>query len=334
MPGMPYHLEKGPWLSILEDYLNADVGRTTDLLGQLRSARQDRMSLADLPFLTSPALDGDPDYPTLADRKAHLQNDWFGSADGNTPDFVAEVLAMLSSKGSAPRRPASSDADEMQRFAADVVEAEDPGLGAWPTTGFWYQYHGDAEGIVRESLIRSIEVSLALDHDAEVPASGPERFLPIELFWKCPQRWFEGWVTWRWDPTHAFGQVTTMLATPGSGKPVLEAPLAGLAATQPVSSRVDTDGRAPIGPGVADPSDNVGQAPKGMWLLTQREHAQLLAPRTSTGGRAGAWMVPPFGPTYVGCGPIICVQPSEADGGVKPFGRPYVSSDSSASTTS
>ena len=328
MPGMPYHLEKGPWLSILEDYLNADVSRTIDLLDQLREARQDRRSLADLPFLLTPALEGDPDYPTLADRKAHLQTDWFGSADGCTPDFVTEVLGMLSSAtGAGVRPPADDDAAEMQRFAADVVDAEDPGLGAWPTTGFWYQYHGDVEGIVRETLIRSIEVSLALDHDAEVPDSGPTRFLPVELFWKCPQRWFEGWVTWRWDPTHAFGQVTTMFATPGSGKPLLEAPLAGADATQPITSRVEVDGQVPVGPGVAEPSGNPGQAPKGMWLLTQREHAQLLSPRTSLGAPAGAWMVPPFGPTYVGCGPVICVQPSEADGGVKPFGRPWVHGD-------
>lgn len=333
MPGMPYHLEKGPWLSILEDYLNADVDRTIGFLGQLRAVRAEAASLADLPFLTTSALHGDPDYPSHEERKAHLQDDWFGSTDGNPPDFASEVLDRLTATGLPPGlsdRRQDGDAATMQAFAAAIVEAEDPGLGAWPTTGFWYQYFGDVEGIVRETLIRSIEVSLGLDHDAEVPQDGPPRVLPVELFWKCPQRWFEGWITWRWDPARGIGQVTSIFATPGSGKPVLEAPLIPTAATEPVTSRVDVSGAAPVGPGAATPERNAGQAPKGMWLVTQREHAQLPSPRTSIGGRSGEWMIPPFGPTYVGCGPIVCVQPTEADGGVKPFGRPFVDSDSLA----
>ena len=39
MPGMPYHLEKGPWLSILEDYLNADAYRLIEALRHFRNSR-------------------------------------------------------------------------------------------------------------------------------------------------------------------------------------------------------------------------------------------------------------------------------------------------------
>ena len=38
-----------------------------------------------------------------------------------------------------------------------------------PRTGFWHNWYGDAEGIVRETYIRAIEVSLGIPH--EVPAS-------------------------------------------------------------------------------------------------------------------------------------------------------------------
>ena len=336
MPGMPYHLEKGPWLSILEDYLNADIQRRIDALAEMRATR-DEGSLADLSFMRTPALEGDPDYPTFDDRRDHLQRDWFGSADGSPPDFVRQAFAGLDDEPSADVVEAvtgagiDGTAQSLADFAARLTDDDRIALDAWPTTGFWFQYHGDVESIVRESLIRAIEVSLGLDHDEEVGRTAA-RELPIELFWKCPQRWFEGWLTWRWDPHHRTGQVTVMLATPGSGKPVLEAPEMGVDATRPDSSRVDGVGDAPTGPGPTSTADPL-QSPKGMWVISHADHVQLSAPPDDRPSPSGSWVIPPFGPTYVGVGPVICVQPDERDGGVRPFGRPYVDPDVSTSTS-
>src|SRR5690606_37854530 len=120
-----------------------------------------------------------------------------------------------------------------------------------------------------------IEVSLGIDHGADIPAGEPDRTLPIELYWKCPQRWFEGWITWRWDASHGTGQVTALIATPGSGKPVLENPEMGQDAVQATSSRVEQAGDPPTSPAPCDPERNAGQSAKGMWVVTHAEHLQL-----------------------------------------------------------
>jgi hypothetical protein len=330
MPGMPYHLEKGPWLTVLEDYLNGQPGRSVDALQQLRQSQATGSPLADLAWLASPALDGDPDYETLEKRRLHLTTDWFGTDDGRPHSFVDAVWHRLSptvqrsleTAHAVP--PAFPDrAEEIVRFAEAAVDATSGHLPEWPATGFWFQYHGDVEGVVREMLIRAIEASLGLDHGHEPPADGPDRVLPIELFWKCPQRWFEGWVSWRWDAQYGTGQVTAMLATPGSGKPILENLELGDGAIRAESTRANANGPVPQGPGPSDPARNGGQSAKGMWVISHREHAQLPMRPADAGTPSGQWLIPEFGPAYVGVGPIVCVQPSEADGGVKPFGRPY-----------
>lgn len=345
MVGMPYHLEKGPWLSVLEDYLNGEEGRSLSFLYQLRANREEGARLADLPFLATPALnepveqgrERSDDAILVDERRAHLHNDWFGG-DDNRAGFVnatlnrlaeqgPEVRQLLEERNQIPEDPSTSAA--VSEFASAVIAAveETPTarLSAWPATGFWFQYHGDVETILRETLIRTIEVSLGLGHEEE-PKGQPDRRLPIELFWKCPQRWFEGWISWRWDRAHGIGQVTSILSTPGSGKPILDNPTKGKDATQPTGSTFppskDTPLDGPVGPG----PNHAGaeQYPKGMWVISHIEHAQV--PTTPNDGAtpSGQWAPPSFGPTCVGVGPVVCVQPSEEDGGVNPFGHAYI----------
>ena len=226
MPGMPYHLEKGGWLSVLEDYLNGAPGRSEAILALLKDPS---IRVSDTGFLQSPSLDKDPDYETVTKRVGHLRRDWFGyTGEEYIPDtpqvaFLDQVQSRLDSEdlgeiefsGSFPTD--ECDWETIHDYLAWIAPYAH-GLRNWPVTGFWVQYFGNVEEIVRQTLIRTIEVSLGLQHGEDVPSGGPRRVLPIELFWKCPQRWFEGWVTWRWDETHGTGQVTTMFATPGVGQ--------------------------------------------------------------------------------------------------------------------
>lgn len=330
MAGMPYHLEKGPWCTVLEDYLNAKPGRSSDMLRELRRIRNDGSSVVELDFMETPALSGDPDHPTVADRRSHLGNDWFGHA-GNGQDFFAATLGLLSPELRAELRAnpavpdAPSTAQEVVTFATAVARqvetTTDATLDGWPTTGFWYQYFGDVEAIFRESLIRAIEVSLGLEHDEPIPAQ-PVHQLPIEVFWKCPQRWFEGWVSWRWDREHRTGQVMLMFATPGSGKPILQHPMLGEDAVLDPTLASENALESPVGPGPG--AEATPHTAKGLWVICHREHAKLPSTPDDNGTPSGQWSVPPFGPTYVGVGDIVCVQPSERDGGVKPFGRPFI----------
>ncbi len=330
MPGMPYHLEKGAWLSVLEDYLNGDPSRTATVLALLRD--QD-LPVTDTGFLESPALDGDPEYRTADARQEHLQRDWFGwPADGTAwptrPTFAEEVLALLPDAARPALAATAPGVDatvpEMRAWTSAVAPLVGADFDGWPATGFWHQYFGDVEGIVRETLIRALEVSLGLDHGQELPADGPVRRLPIELFWKCPQSWFEGWVTWRYDRSEGTGQVTVLFTTPGSGKPILEAALEGEGAFEPRTSTTPKTGPGPAGPAPSDPTINADQAAKGMWVVTHRQNLQLPVLPSAGGLPSGQWLVPPFGPAYVGVGPVVCVQPSEPDGGAAALGRIYV----------
>jgi hypothetical protein len=256
---MPYHLEKGPVLSVLEDLLGGTTAQLGALLGRLRDPNVD---LAEVGGLDSTTLDVPP-YPTKASRVAHIERDWFGFTPGTQ------------------QQPAFS-------------------LGANRTTGKWESYYGDVAGIVRETMIRAIEVALGLDHDDPPPGT---RHWPIELFWKCPNPWFEGWVTWRHRPGHAKrGQVTVVLATPGNGAVVLDDPRAGRAA-------------------VVNPASPRGN--QGMWIITHAGHDRHVVP-TTTATPPGIVPLPTLGALFVGRPGITTVAPSLIDGGADPVGLPYV----------
>jgi len=328
MPGMPYHLEKGAWLSVVEDYLNGDALRALDALDELRS----NTPIGAMNWIGTAALNGDPDYPDTVRRREHLEEDWLGylpvdgQADRNPPGSFYDELTRLSGPeaidnawlhtgyaehDTAPQR--------LQRLAGHLLADDHIGPYHWPNTGFWFQYFGDVEGIVRRTFIATIEAAFGIEHDA--PRSTATRHLPIELYWKCPQRWFEGWITWRWDDQALNGQVTTLFCTPGSGKPLLENPMLGHDAV--FDPTLLATGEQQQTPGPQPAPTGAQQAAKGMWVVSQEAHAQLPSLLGSEPSELGAWTVPAFGPTYVGVGDVVCVCPSEADGGVRPFGREW-----------
>ena len=259
MPGMPYHLEKGPVLSVLEDVLRGPTAQVENILTRLRDPA---VPLAEVGGLDSTTLNAPP-YPTTADRVAHIEKDWFGYVVGTQQQ--------------APFNPLTN-----------------------PTTGFWENYWGDVAGIVRETLTRAVEVALGLDHDAEPPGT---RHWPIELFWKCPNPWFEGWVTWRHEPAQpASGQVTVILATPGNGAVVLDDP---------------RQGRTPsVGP--VAPTGN-----QGMWVVTHAGHRPYVVLTTVTTA-PGHIPIPTLGTLFAGLTPVVTVAPSFIDGGASPNGLAYV----------
>jgi hypothetical protein len=196
MPGsMPFHLEKGPYLSVLESFCNDDRDRLVAALVSLRDPSQPVPEIGRL--LESSAITSGP-YTTGA-LQTHLYQDWFGFEPkaGGTWATVQEPF----------------DASDNR------------------TTGYWGDYYGNVEGIFRETLRRAAEVALGIDHDTTVDrASGAvngSRHWPIEFFWKCGQPWWEGWVTWRHDRKSGAGQVTVVLATPSTPDDVLTDPTSG-----------------------------------------------------------------------------------------------------------
>ena len=158
MPGsMPYSLEKGPYLSVIEDYVN---GTGIERSRRWRSSATATRSTSSTPSTRSRSTPGRTAPTQLRD---HFKRDWLGYK----PDGQGGWL---------PPPP------------FDEVTS--------PTTGFWQAWHGDCEGVLRLTLIRALEVSLGIPHTQAAAANATQHW-PIELFWRCPIPWFEGWVTWR-----------------------------------------------------------------------------------------------------------------------------------------
>lgn len=264
MSGMPYHLEKGPILSVLEAFANQDYKRLAAAVDALRAG----VALVDVGVVNSTTLQGGP-HPTVAALVDHINRHWLG---------------MTRQGGSwVPQPP---------------FDPQHP-----TTTGHWQHYHGPVEAILRETFIRAAEVSIGIDHGAPVPRH-PRRQWPVEFFWKCPQPWFEGWVTWR-RSSGACGQVTVVLATPADTGVVLDSPVNGRDCTvNPVST---DDGKG-------------ATASQGMWVVTATKHLQASVPSTAPGA-LGQWALPAA--IWHGTGPVVTVAPAEKDGGVAPHGRPY-----------
>jgi hypothetical protein len=330
MPGpMPYHLEKGPWIMVLESFLNGTL-YPTGATGQsslqqaarpsLQERQEHKLRLLDEltavgweAFLAPAVLDRDRQYPTFDERQRHIEQHWFGATDGaRQPPFRAWLEAELGREVTSPDVELPGDDDAILALLAEPGVLEGIQRSDWPQTGFWQQYYGNVEAIMMETIRRALVVSLGLDGERQ-----PTRDLPIEIFWKCPQRWFETWVTWRIrEDASDVGQVTVIIATPGAGTPVLERYGAGrLARTDPdldVVERIQVPSPAPI----EQLAPGEGVKLRGMWAVTHEHNLLLPALRPTRPRPTGDWIFPDFGPSYAGVGPVIIVSPSIIDGGV------------------
>jgi hypothetical protein len=273
MPGgMPYQLEKGPYFAVAETMLDfgSSAQQRLALLAQMRAGTDPDQ----LPTLDSTNLDVGP-LNTFDKRRDHMDTHWFGKS---RPNSAARWT---------PQPPLNPNNPK--------------------PTGFWHNWYGDADGIVAQTFIRAVEVSLGLQHPG---GNAPTRCWPIEIFWRCPAPWFEGWVTWRGEPDGS-GHVTVHLHTPSHDDSVL---LLGPRRGAPDNLKHDY-------------KDNPlsSTMDRGMWVITHEQQEPLpyyAATNPSPPGQP--WQLPTFGPFYYSHGEIVCVQPNEPDGGVRNQGRPYM----------
>jgi hypothetical protein len=200
---MPYAMETGPYLSMFEDFVNADRTQAVDALLTLRDPEHLVTDIfSDHPF--TPLTDGPKDRRTVEKLTAYINKNWFGLIeDPHQPGRYSQ-----------PARPRHN-----------LVPRN------WP----WDYWWGDVQAIVRATLIRALEVSLGVGHDTE-PAPRSRQHWPISLRAVCGLRWWEGWVRWRklarggyvdvvfLTPSHAHAVEPTLLrpspekqANPGTG---------------------------------------------------------------------------------------------------------------------
>src|SRR5918993_5500209 len=142
--GMPYYLEKGPVLTLIETYINRPHPGQHKVLQVLRDAET---NAAAAPASAVPAtgwlnvlpdLWKDPAFKKMPGITDHIVDHWFG----------------------------------LERGAAGW-ELPDSSLAE---TGLWIDYRGDVLGIVRRTLRWALEVSLGLMPDETGPGpSSPAR---------------------------------------------------------------------------------------------------------------------------------------------------------------
>ena len=231
---MPYTLSKGRILTVLEDMLNPVTDEETERLFRgLADLRDPDTLLTYVGLVDSTNLEDPSVAAPLDDR---LNEYWFG-------------------------------------FEPDGSGGWDPQPGYGPghqTTGYWLDYCGDVEGILRETLARTIELAFGIPAGGDrSDATRADRPWEVEIFWKCPNPWFEGWVTWRRSRRHPEeGQVTTIIATPADA--------------------LNSIRRVPADPGRGAPPlvtpTGVPDVGQGMWLVTQSTHVQPADP--GAGGRS------------------------------------------------
>jgi hypothetical protein len=270
---MPYLLEKGPIWSVVESALRRDAQTTYFFLEYLRDTSQP-LSLG--PIVAASSLNKGP-MPTAAERAKHLDEDWFGMVEDNGV------------------------------WKKQDDKDWDPILNA--SLGFWVNYWGDVESIVRETFTRACEVSLGLDHEETMTPDelrSPRRWWPITVFLRCPCPWFEGWVSWRrWGSAAGEGEVGVHFNTPGhKGSQVLTDPTKGL--NKPPIDNPQTSNDA-----------------NGMWLITSPLHRPMPAVATNTPGYTGTWTFPTLGLVIKDDPGLKVLCTAEEDGGVAPNGRSY-----------
>lgn len=223
MPGMPYHLEKGPVLSVLESFCNDDRARLVQALDDLENG----VPLADLGPFDDPHLVGPKrpvPYQNGPQLRYHVYDHWLGR-----------------------QQPGQTN------------------LGPGPT-GHWDSYTGPVEAIMRTTLIRAAQVALGIPGGKPSPATAT-RHWPIDFWWKCPQPWFEGWVTWRrLGLGERQGHVTVIFATPSDHGVVLRHP----------QQEADVDPQS---------VPTFLTAEQGSWLVSAVDHGQMTVSRPAPGGR-------------------------------------------------
>jgi hypothetical protein len=308
---MPYHLEKGHYLLLLEETLNEGIE-----------------AVVDDDTVTS--------FPGLSRRYSMLQH--MRSVVARPCDPIngeSEVGGLLE----WPEFMADADVG----FPVSQIIAEDwfgyrvrpdGSLDTKPRpnkpTGMWDGYQGNVERIIASVLVRAIEVSLGLDHNAAIPNGAPSRSWPIYFFFKCQQPFFEGWVTWQCHSVNrrAAGQVTAMFATPGHNHPVSDHPV-------PIDKNGDhkddfvptlrNDGEFVKNPTEARAGDPDGKPHQGVWVITHTDHKKLNVFDTSVPSGYLEWgppLLPIIAPEKFA--DVVTVQPAARSGGIDEYKPEYV----------
>jgi hypothetical protein len=284
--GMPYYLEKGPVLTLIETYINGASPGKRKLLKDLRIAEANAPASPDWVTDVLPDLWRDPAFTYVPNITNHIIEHWFG----------------MKKQGGQWRLPQPPE----------------------PTTGEWIDYKGDVNAIVRRTLRWALEVSLGLMPGEEGPGRpDPAR---IELFWLCGFNWFEGWVVQRPAGPGGRVVSVIFATPTHEGSEVAKSPIAhvnttmGGASAHAVPSRqndYEVVGFPVASAAPPPPRPRAVDRPYGTWVVTHGRHLtsdELV--NNATPSPMATTTVAPTMAEYTGVDPVVLLSPSVPAGGV------------------
>jgi hypothetical protein len=298
---MPYSMEVGPYLSLFESYFNDDPKRAVDALNSLRT-QSNNIASHQVAAAEGQAGQAQTDRTAL-------------EADNRFTDIFLKVPFTELEGGPSNRRTTEGLVDYMDQswFGLPARNGATSTAGAQVPVGVWEGWEGQAQAIVRETIIRALEVSLGLDHSYEPIDGAVGQHWPLGLRAVCGLRWWEGWIRWlRWETS---GYVDVIFLTP---------PNSIGDAVEPVLLRpIGTRRKPPAG-------DNYEVQPiradgkQGLWvvgaLLEEKEDPSWVTSSWVTANDLG---LPPVAPKYRASDELVTVSPPESQGGVQKNGRPW-----------
>jgi hypothetical protein len=292
--GMPYYLEKGPVLTLIETYVNKSAAIKWDVLKKLQQAETSLPS-SDWVNDVLPDLWRDHAFTKAAHTPLHIREHWFGyNADG-TP------WPSASSRTTGYWHGYKGDVNAIVllalRYALQVAFEVTPGSNA--ATG------------------------------TDPPTNNPA---PVELFWVCATNWFEAWVVQRPGPTG--GRVVSVVFTtpPHEGAEVAKSPIATAASTMPTtpgghavpSKELDYElvGTPPSALGLRPVAV---ERPYATWVVTHSQHVltEMSVLANNSVGKDLGDTTPATFAVYEGLGDTVIISPSLPAGGV-PFDHKVV----------
>jgi hypothetical protein len=278
MPAMPYMFEVGRILSWVNEYLETP-DNAQHLFDQLHAG----VPLTEIDALNSP----NPENATIPDPvvgghitpAGHVARDWLGWQNWK---------ARLPAGPQPPFNPAAPN-----------------------RTGWWVRWNGNAEGVIRETLLCATEVALNYPRGKNVRLpKAKARHWRMQFLWVCGAPFLQGWVNWQeWDKGDRDGMVTVTFTTPGNGHPLYATPEA--ARVLPAPDNADYE----VNP------QTVGEY--GLWVIGE-DRCDVLAPPKAAFFVSGAGFLPPMTNQFIHTsGNVIVVSPQELDGGVRRIGRDW-----------
>jgi hypothetical protein len=288
---MPYTTEKSMIFQVVETWANGSREVALRAMWDLLDDKR----ITEIDAIRSTSLNN-PKYPDTTSRQNHVETDWWGRTRSNSGRWVNQP-------------------------PYDIANPK--------YTGFWQHWHGDAEAVFRETMIRALAISLGLPRERpEVTLQykgtarprdmrGGSQHWPISILWKCPCPWYEGWIEFknfgkRWWESANRGHVTVVLSTPSHGVKLYDTPIRPLTSDRVVNDPWHAYEKNPVAP--------VG--PEGLWVVSQSLHTLVPNP-TPPSPIPGDWGPPTLGQPVVSTGPVVCVSTSVLDGGAAPPGIPY-----------